>query len=83
MLRKKGFRRQGKPCELTMAQVVGSSAVVGEEIYRVIIREVLWVLFGELLDGTPERRDRLHVFQHGKRETWMAWRLSLGKALAG
>ena len=51
-----------------MAQVIGPSAVVREEIHRVIIREVLGVLLGELRDRIPERWDRLHVFQHRKRE---------------
>ena len=78
-----GFGRREKRSALTMAQAVGSSAIVGEEIYRVVIHDVLWVLLGELGDRIPERRDRLHVFQHRKRETWMPWRLSFAKGLMG
>ena len=66
-----------------MAQVVRSSAIWREEVHCVVLREVLRILLNKVPHCIPERRDRLHVFQHGKRETWMAWRLSLGKALAG
>jgi len=72
-LPEKEFRRREKPSALTMTQVVGSSAVVGEEIYRVVIRDVLRVLLDEFRDRVPEGRDRLHVFQHRKGETWMSW----------
>ena len=70
-LPEKEFRRREKPSALTMAQVVGSSAVVGEEIHRVVSRDVLGVLLDEFPNRIPEGRDRLHVFQHRKRETWM------------
>lgn len=52
-----------------MAQVVGRSAVVGKETHCVVLRDVLRILLGEFDDGVPERRDRLDVFQHRKRET--------------
>jgi hypothetical protein len=66
-----------------MTQAVGSSVIVGEELHRIAICDVLRVLLGELRDRIPERWDRLHIFQHRECETWIPWRLSFTKAFVG
>jgi hypothetical protein len=59
------------------------SAVVGEEFHCIAICDVLRILLDELRDRIPERRDRLHVFQHRERGTWIPCRLNFAKAFGG
>ena len=53
-----------------MTQAVRSSAIVREEVHRVVRRDVLRILLDKFRHCIPKRRDRLHVFQHRERETW-------------
>ena len=66
-----------------MTQAVRSSAIVREEVHRVVRRDVLWILLDKFRHCIPERRDRLHVFQHRERETWAGWRVSFAREPSG
>jgi len=52
-----------------VAQVVRSPAIVREETHRVVLGNVLRILFDKFLHRRPERRYCLHVFQHREGET--------------
>ena len=64
-----------------MAQAIRSPAIVREEVHRVVLGNVLRVLLHKLRHCIPERRDRLHIFQHRKCETWTPWWVSFVRGL--